>query len=149
MPRPSLSPSRPFVVRIRNFIGDVVLFDSWRWSVWLRQVMSCIWSGKPWAKYVAGGLWLARAPLSEVVRQNGTVLKAVAALPEADAGFDRRINAHHFRDLVFQRDGICGSRACDRWLCREGRRLFLKGSARIVIANMRLIPCGKLAGDTL
>jgi len=149
VPEAASSPSRPLVVRIRNFIGDVVLLIPA-----LERLAAAGYDlhlvGKPWAKSLleAYGWPVHRYPKSFAERR--TVLKAVAApLRKADAGFDRRINAITFATSF--------SSAMDMRLAGlrpfgyavEGRSLFLKGSARIVYGEHALDSYWRLAGAFL
>jgi len=137
------------VVRIRNFIGDVVLLIPA-----LQRLQMAGYElhlvGKPWAKSLleAYGWPVHRYPKSFAERR--AVLKAVAApLRAANAGFDQRINAITFATSF--------SSAMDMRLAGlrpfgyavEGRRLFLTGSARIVYGEHALDSYWRLAGALL
>ncbi len=140
------SPARPLVVRIRNFIGDVVLLIPA-----LERLQAAGYAlhlvGKPWAKSLleAYGWPVHRYPKSFAERR--ALLKTVAVpLRAADAGFDRRINAITFATSF--------SSAMDMRLAGlrpfgyavEGRSLFLKGSTRIVYGEHALDSYWRLAG---
>ena len=143
------SPTRPLVVRIRNFIGDVVLLIPA-----LERLAAAGYDlhlvGKPWAKSLleAYGWPVHRYPKSFSERR--AVLKAVTApLRAVDASFDRRVNAITFATSF--------SSAMDMRLAGlrpfgyavEGRSLFLKGSARIVYGEHALDSYWRLAGAFL
>ena len=95
----------------------------------------------------AGSLWLAGAPLSEVVCRTTCVAqdRCGTAARRPMPVSDQRIT-HHLRHFIFERDGhrLAGLRPFG--YMRSGRRLFPTGSARIVYGEHALDSYWRLAG---
>jgi len=149
VPSPSSSSARPLIVRIRNFIGDVVLLIPA-----LERLQAAGYElhlvGKPWAASLlqAYGWPVARYPKS--YGQRRAVLRQIAEpLRARDAGFDRRGNAITFATSFSSALDMRTAGLRPFGYAVEGRSLFLKGSARIVYGEHALDSYWRLAGAFL
>lgn len=147
---PDATPSpRPLIVRIRNFIGDVVLLVPA-----LERLAAAGYElhlvGKPWASSLleAYGWPVARYPKSFNERR-ATLRQIAQPLRACDAGFDRRVNAITFATSFSSALDMRTAGLRPFGYAVEGRSVFLKGTASIVYGEHALDSYWRLAGAFL
>ena len=143
------SARKPLIVRIRNFIGDVVLsvpaldrLDDAGYELHL--------VGKPWARSLleAYGWPLMAYPKGFSARR--TVLRNVAApLRAADASFDQRVNAITFATSFSSALDMRTAGLRPYGFAVEGRSFLLKKTAKIVYGEHAMDSYWRLTGAFL
>ena len=140
---------RPLVVRIRNFIGDVVL------SVpALERLQAAGYelhlAGKPWARSLleAYGWPVTAYPKSFSARRE-TLRGLASPLRAIDPGFDQRINAITFATSFSSALDMRTAGLRPLGFAVEGRSFLLKRSAKIVYGEHALDSYWRLTGAFL
>jgi heptosyltransferase II len=132
MSAPKPPVARPLIVRIRNFIGDVVLLIPA-----LERLQAAGYElhlvGKPWAKSLLGAYGWPATPYPQTFSERRVLLKAIAApLRARDSSFDRRVNAITFATSFSSALDMRAAGLKPFGFAVEGRSLLLKGSTKIV-----------------
>jgi ADP-heptose:LPS heptosyltransferase len=145
----SSAPGRPLIVRIRNFIGDVVLS-----LPALERLHAAGYDlhlvGKPWARSLLEAYhWPVTAyPKTFLARR--TILREVAApLRAADGGFDQRINAITFATSFSSALDMRTAGLSPFGFAVEGRSFLLKRTAQIVYGEHAMDSYWRLTGAFL
>ena len=149
MPTPAHAPTLPLVVRIRNFIGDVVLLIPA-----LERLQAAGYDlhlvGKPWAKSLldAYGWPVTRYPKG--FSQRRATLKQVAEpLVALDAGFASRMNAITFATSFSSALDMRAAGLKPFGYAVEGRSILLTQSAPIVYGEHALVSYWRLTSHFL
>ncbi len=151
-PSPSIQSTltrRPLIVRIRNFIGDVVL------SVpALERLHNAGYElhlvGKPWARSLLEAYGWPVTGYPKTFSARRTVLRDVAApLRLADPGFDQRVNAVTFATSFSSALDMRTAGLRPFGFAVEGRSFLLKRTAKIVYGEHALDSYWRLTGALL
>ena len=124
--------ARPLIVRIRNFIGDVVLLIPA-----LERLQAAGYElhlvGKPWAKSLLEAYGWPVTKYHSKFAERRALLKTIAApLRARDPSFDQRVNAITFATSFSSALDMRTAGLKPFGFAVEGRSLLLKRSARIV-----------------
>lgn len=132
------TPPRPLVVRIRNFIGDVVLLIPALERL-QRAGFDLHLVGKPWAASLleAYGWPVTRYPKGFSARR-ATLKRVAEPLPALDPGFAARINAITFATSFSSALEMRAAGLKPFGYAVEGRSLLLKKTAPIVYGEHAL-----------
>ncbi len=151
-PSPSIQSTltrRPLIVRIRNFIGDVVL------SVpALERLHNAGYElhlvGKPWARSLLEAYGWPVTAYPKTFSARRAVLHDVAApLRLADPGFDQRVNAVTFATSFSSALDMRTAGLRPFGFAVEGRSFLLKRTAKIVYGEHALDSYWRLTGALL
>jgi len=149
LPEAALASPKPLVVRIRNFIGDVVLLlpalERLRAAGYALHLV-----GKPWARSLLEAHGWPVHPYPKGFNARRSLLRTVsAALRAANPGFDDGCNAITFATSFSSAMEMRLAGLRPFGYAVEARSLWLKGRARIVYGEHALDSYWRLAGAFL
>jgi heptosyltransferase-2 len=148
-PIQSATPRRPLIVRIRNFIGDVVLsvpaLERLHHAGYELHLV-----GKPWARSLLEAYGWPVTPYPKSFSERRSVLRAVAApLRAAHPDFDRHINAITFATSFSSALDMRTAGLRPFGFAVEGRSFLLTKTAKIVYGEHALESYWRLTGAFL
>lgn len=142
-------PRRPLIVRIRNFIGDVVLS-----LPALERLHDAGYElhlvGKPWARSLLEAYgWPVTAYPKTFSARRATLREVAVPMRVADSGFDQRINAITFATSFSSALDMRTAGLRPFGFAVEGRSFLLRRTARIVYGEHALDSYWRLTGAFL